>query len=279
VDLRAGHWRASLRPARGAAMASLSAGGRDILVPVPAEADPNRGFHGAFVMAPWTNRLDGGRIAVAGRDWRMPITRPAEDTALHGLFRDLPWRVEAAEEARCALACDLDHQPFRCAARMEVALSPAGLALMLSLRNAGDDATPLGLGWHPFFVRPRGTRLRLAAHTVFGRDARNLPVAPRPTAGIAGGDAVLDGLDTHVAGWDGQAAITWPDGATLHLAAEGDWAGNLQVFAPPGAGILCVEPVSHAPDAANRPAAAAHGPMHLVPPGGAIAGRLTLSLR
>jgi aldose 1-epimerase len=279
LTLRAGDWQARLLPAQGAAFAALRLAGRDLIVPIPEGAEPGAGFHGAFWMAPWTNRLDGGRIACGGVLHHMPVNRPAERTALHGFLRDLPWAVEQAAPDRAVLACRFDRPPFRGTARLAVALSPQGLALDVALTNGAAVATPMGIGWHPFFVRPPGTRLRIAAATVFGRDARNLPVAPRPTAGLAGGDAVLDGLDTHFAGWQGVAEIAPPDGVALTLRATGAWSANLQVFAPRGAGILCVEPVSHAPDAANRAASAVHGAMHVLASGVSLDASLTIHRR
>jgi aldose 1-epimerase len=267
LTLGAGGWEAVLLPDRGAAFLSLTHEGRDILLPLPPGSDPNSTWAGAFLMAPWTNRLDGGRIAVAGREWRMPLNRPHEGNALHGLVREARWAVEAASAGAATLACAVEHAPFRCAARLEVALSAAGLSLSLALENTGDVPTPMGMGWHPFFVRPPGTRLRLSARTIFGRDARNLAIGPRPTTGIDGADAVLEGLhDAHLAGWDGAAEIGFADGSTLLLRAEGAWRGNVHLFAPRGYGFLCVEPVSHAPDAANRASSAAHGAMHLLAP-------------
>jgi aldose 1-epimerase len=280
LHLAAAGWHATLLPDQGAAFARLAHDGRELLVPIPSGGDPNAGFHGSFLMAPWTNRLDGGRIVVGGREWRMPINRPAEGNALHGLFRTRPWQVEQSTDDHAVLTCALDHPPFRCAARMEVALSAAGLSLTVALTNTGEAPTPIGHGWHPFFVRPRGTRLRLVARTVFGRDARGLAVAPRPTSGLEGADEVLETLhDAHLAGWDGAAEITFPDGATLAMQAGGAWRGNVHVFAPRGAGILCVEPVSHAPDAANNPAAAAHGAMLLASPRESLIGSLLIHWR
>lgn len=278
ITLRAGTWEAALLPAQGAAFARLACAGRELLVPIPPGGDPNAGFHGAFLMAPWTNRLDGGRIEAGGRPWRMPVNRPLESTAIHGLLRERPWEVESLAADSATLRCSLDHPPFHAVARLRAALSANGLMLSAELVNAGAMPTPMGLGWHPFFPRPAGTRLRFAARTVFGRDARNLPIAPRPTAGIMGGDAVLEGLDTHFAGWDGAAEISWPDGAVLALHATGAWATNLQVYAPKRGNVVCVEPVSHAPDAPNRAAAAAHGAMHLLPPGAALGASLTIHM-
>ena len=68
---------------------------------------------------------------------------------------------------------------------------PAGISLALGLTNAGTLPFPFGCGWHPFFARPAGTRLRFAATTLFARDARCLPVAAQPSAGVDGDEAGL----------------------------------------------------------------------------------------
>jgi aldose 1-epimerase len=63
----------------------------------------------------------------------------------------------------------------------------------------------------------------------------------------------------------------------LRLQASGAWAGNLQVFAPAGSAILCVEPVSHVPDAPNRPDFAGHGSLTMLSPGDTLQARLVIS--
>ena len=276
LALAAGAWRAVLWPAQGATIAALTLAGRDLIVPIPAGGDPTFGFHGAFWMAPWTNRLEEGRLRVGDTVHAMPINRPAEGHALHGFLRELPWQVVQAAPDRAELACTFARAPFDGTAQLSVALTPAGLALGIRLTHGGAAPLPMGLGWHPFFTRPAGTRLRFAATTVFGRDARFIAAAPRPGRGLDGDEAVLDGLDTHFAGWDGAAEITRPDGIALALRAEGAWARNLQVFAPQGGGVLCVEPVSHAPAATTRADNAAHGAMRLLAPGETLAASLMI---
>jgi aldose 1-epimerase len=278
--LAGGGWTASLLPEAGGAVASLAFRGRDVLAPLPLGADPNTSFCGAFVMAPWANRLDRGLLPVAGIEHRVPVNRREDDTAIHGLARDRPWAVQQATPSRAVLAQELDGAalglPWRYAARLEVGLGEAGAAVALSLSNRAPLPFPFGLGWHPFFLRPPGTRLRFRAATLFARDARCLPVAEQPTAGVDGDEAAYEGLDTHFAGWDGAVEIRRPD-LRLRLAAGGAWAGNLQMFAPAGGNVLCVEPVSHVPDAPNRPAFAKHGPMAVLPPGGALSARLVIA--
>jgi len=276
IALESGGWTAALLPEQGAAFAALTRDGQDLIVPVPKGGDPNQGFHSGYWMGPWTNRLDAGRIVVDGVAHHMPINRPAENNALHGFFRDMPWQVESAHADRTVLVLAFDRAPFRGIARIEAGLSPGGLTLEFMLTNKADVATPMGFGWHPFFVRPPGTQLRFVAGTVFDRDARTLPITPHATTGLDGADGLLDGHDTHFAAWDGEATITRPDGPAFTLRATGAWSRNLHVFAPPGAGVLCVEPVTHAPDAANRALAAAHGAMHVLGPGETLSASLAL---
>jgi aldose 1-epimerase len=278
--LEGGGWTASLLPEAGAAVACLRFRERDVLAPLPLGADPNTSFCGAFVMAPWANRLDGGLLPVAGIEHRLPVNRREDGTAIHGLARDRPWTVRRISASRAVLSqvfdgCDLG-LPWRYAARLDLCLDAAGAVVALELCNRAELPFPFGFGWHPFFLRPPGTRLRFRAATLFARDARSLPVAEQPTNGLDGDEAAYEGLDTHFAGWDGVAAIQRPD-LRLVLDASGAWAANLQVFAPAGGAVLCVEPVSHVPDAPNRPAFAKHGPMAMLPSGGALSARLVMS--
>ena len=79
--------------------------GIDVLAPLPLGADPNASFAGAFLMAPWANRLDEGRLPVGGTTWHLPLNRPHDGTAIHGLVRDAAWTAaEAGRVARGAAA-------------------------------------------------------------------------------------------------------------------------------------------------------------------------------
>lgn len=271
LPLAAGDWSVTLAPEDGAGITAMRAGGRDILVPAPAGAALGGPF-GAFWMIPWANRLDAGRLG----PYRLPVNRAEDDTAIHGLSRDRPWRVETQAPDRALLVQQIDAAPYRYAARLAVILDAAGLALDLTVTNRGEAPMPFGAGWHPWFVRPAGTHLSFRATQRCTHDARCLPVSAEPSPGLDGGEEAFLGLDTHFAGWDGAARIAWP-GLTLHMRATGALATNLQVYAPRARTVLCVEPSSHLPDVANRPAMAALGPMRLLLPGESLTGRITLT--
>ncbi len=279
LELTGGDWRAQLLPEQGAAVAQLAWQGRDVLVPLPLGADPNASFGGAFVMLPWANRLDAGQLPVAGMVHHLPVNRPADNTAIHGLARDRAWQVEEQAADRCTLTQALDGAaeglPYRYRAQLSLALEPAGARLSLAVTNAAEQPFPFGLGWHPFFLRPVGTGLRFRASALFARDARTLPVAVQASDGLVGDEPAYEGLDTHFAGWDGSAEILRPD-LRLNLAASGAWSRNLHVFAPAGSSSLCLEPVSHVPDAPNRPDFAGYGPLTMLAPGSTLAASLLL---
>jgi aldose 1-epimerase len=270
LRLEAGAWSAWLAPEDGGGLTALRYAGRDILVPTPEGARLGGPF-GAFWMIPWANRLDEGRLG----SHRLPVNRPLERTAIHGLSRDRPWTVQAATADRVALAQAVDAAPYRYTATLSMQAAPSGFVLDLAVAHQGDAPMPFGAGWHPWFVRPAGTRLFFHATHRCTHDARGLPIAAAPDPGLEGGEEAFLGLDTHFAGWDGTVAIAWP-GLALRMTATGALATNLQVFAPRDQAVLCVEPSSHVTDAVNRPALAPLGPMRRLDPGGILTGRITL---
>ncbi|MBI0536724.1 aldose epimerase [Roseomonas sp. KE2513] len=274
IEIAGGEWRAGLLPTRGGALARLSHAREDVLVPLPEGADPNDSWAGAFVMLPWTNRLDEGRLPHPGGVAHFPCNRVAERTALHGLSREHAWEVESTGADRAVLVQRIDAAPYLYVARMELRLG-AAFHLALTVTNDGAEGMPFGSGWHPFFVRPAGTRIAFRASGMIERDIRNLPVGLAASDGLEGGEEAFAGLDTHYTGWDGTLRLDLGARA-FAMAGEGAWSRNLQVFAPRGAGVICAEPVSHVPDVANRPDFAPFGDMRHLPRGAAVTGSVSL---
>ena len=264
LRLRAGAWSAVLLPDQGAGFARLDCAGVPVLAPLPQGADPNATPAGAFWMMPWANRMAGG---VLGPGWRLPVNRPADDTAIHGLTRDHPFAVVSASPDRVRLVQEVDTAPYAYRVALSIRLRTEGLSVAAVITNRGAERAPVGLGWHPWFARRSGQRLSFTAGHRLRADARLLPVDAVPDPGLAAA-AVADliGTDAHFSGWAGKALLE--DAALrLELRAGGTWARNLQLYVPPHAAAICLEPVSHTPDAPNRPALAGHGALRLLAPG------------
>ena len=271
MKLHCGDWQALICPEQGAAFSSLQWRGRDVLVRA-REGARHPGAYGAFWMLPWANRLDAGRIA----GHAMPINRAAEATAIHGLARDLPWEVISANSDYALLQQRVNFAPFYYTAQLAVTLAAEGLLMEMTLRHESTAPAPYGMGWHPWFTRSAATSLQLNATQRAGHTVRGLPESLTPCTGIAADEAGLLGLDNFFAGWDGLARLTTLAG-TITLTATGDFALGLQVYAPAAQPVICVEPVSHMPDAPNRPALAAAAPMRVLAQGQALHGTICLS--
>ena len=271
MKLQHGDWQALICPEQGAAFSSLQWRDRDVLVPTP-EGARHPGAYGAFWMLPWANRLDGGRIA----GHTMPINRAAEGTAIHGLARDVPWEVISAAPDHVVLQQRLKVAPFDYTAQLAVTLDADGVVMDMTLRHEGAVSAPYGMGWHPWFIRSAATSLHLNATQRANHSERGLPESLTFCTGIAADEAGLIGLDNFFGGWDGVARLAAPAGA-ITLTATGDFGAGVQVYAPVEQPIICVEPVSHMPDATNRPALAAAAPMRVLAQGQSLHGTIRLS--
>jgi aldose 1-epimerase len=144
------------------------------------------------------------------------------------------------------------------------------------LRHEGAASAPYGMGWHPWFARSATTSLHLNATQRANHTVRGLPEGLTPCTGIAADEAGLIGLDNFFGDWDGVARLITPAGI-ITLTATGDFAAGVQVYAPPAQPVICVEPVSHMPDAPNRPALAAAAPMRLLALGQSLRGTIRLT--
>lgn len=163
----------------GASLRGLWSADRPILDGYPEDAmcTGSRGMP----LLPWPNRIEDGRYAFGGQEHQLPIDRPDERTALHGLTRWLPWRRVAHDSTRVVLGLELAPRPgypFSLGLSVEYALSRTGLSVAVSATNNGTSALPFGAGHHPYFA-PRGgleeARVRVRARRCFVQGDRGLP--------------------------------------------------------------------------------------------------------
>lgn len=268
LDLHASGYRLRLSPAHGATLLAASWQHPDgFAVPLLAPlADPSAGFSaGCFIMAPFANRIAGGRFSWEGGEHALPLNRPEAQVAIHGFARDRVWQVAAVSEPGPEAAVTLTNReasplhPWRYLAQMSARLSADGIALSLSLTSEADRPLPFGFGLHPYFPRSADTALRFTAAGTFASDAASFPMPPLlPPEGIGAGQQALvegfAGLDQFFAGWQpAQAEILQPASRTSIRLTGGGAFRHLHVFVPQERDVFCIEPVSHAPDILNRP--------------------------
>jgi aldose 1-epimerase len=286
-----GHgYRIAIDPDHGASILSLTwqnAAGQELDIlrqcddsaVVPGNPSPV----GCFPMAPFANRIDGGRFTYDGSDYALAVNQPSENVAIHGLSRFARFEMLAQTPTAVSLLHHFRSDVFNYDLSQHVAIDADGVAIELTLVNRG-DALPFGIGLHPYFTRELGARLRFAALERSQSDARHLPLrfvaaSTSPDFNAGAGLDDLQGLDANFSNWGPRHVALERPGAGLSIAVTGSGAfTNLHVYVGPDRDHVCIEPVSHVPDVHNRRDLARYGDVARLQPGEALTGTMRISV-
>ena len=294
VTLAAGQLEASLLPGLGLLGTSLRHRGEELLA-LPGGVEGYRDGHvtGLPLLAPWANRLPGWRYRAAGVEVDLDGLDLHTDPGglpIHGtLTAHRGWRLErlAADADRAVLEAGLDYRdwpellaafPFPHQLTVTFALQGASLAVTTTLTATGDRPVPVAFGWHPYLRLPGAPRaawrLLLPFRTHLELDDRGLPTgkaADEPAEAAPVGERTFD--DLYVLDADPAERRLGLEAAGRRLVVGyGDGYDHAQVFAPPGAEFVCLEPMT-APTAAL-----ATGATPLVAPGDSFSARFTIGV-
>jgi aldose 1-epimerase len=171
----------------GATLRTYSAGGLDVLDGFSVD-EPSSAGRGQ-VLAPWPNRLDGGRYEFDGRPGAAAIDEPELGNAIHGLVRWLPWLLASKTDDAVALECVLHPQPaypWRLELGLEYQVVGDGLEVVARATNASTEAAPFGIGFHPYLttgIPVDDVRLTIPVSRRLTTDDRALPVGEEEVAG------------------------------------------------------------------------------------------------
>jgi aldose 1-epimerase len=171
----------------GATLRTYSAGGLDVMDGFSVD-EPSSAGRGQ-VLAPWPNRLDGGRYEFDGRPGAAAIDEPELGNAIHGLVRWLPWLLASKTDDEVALECVLHPQPahpWRLELGLEYRLAADGLEVLAHATNASTEAAPFGIGFHPYLtmgIPVDDVRLTIPVSRRLTTDERALPVGEEDVVG------------------------------------------------------------------------------------------------
>jgi len=272
-EIEAGRYQATVTEL-GAGLRELCFRGQPVIAGYRADELPPAAA--GELMAPWPNRVDGGRYVFGGTGYQLALTEPARANAIHGLTRWRAWTV-VRQDADAVLLRSAPHgqegYPFCLEIEAEYRVDAAtGLQVTVTARNRGSHAAPYGTGSHPYLTVQTpsvdGCELTLPAESWLPMNDRGIPSGPpEPVEGTpydfrrarAIGDTVLDHALTGLSR-DGDSR------AWAYLAADGEagprvglWAGEgyrwLQVFTADPLGpdrrrkAVAIEPMTCPPNA------------------------------
>ncbi|MBX4928168.1 aldose 1-epimerase [Rhizobium binae] len=262
----------------GAAVTAATFRGKPFLLP----AGGPDGIFANFPMVPFGNRVGGNAMSFGGRDYA--FQRNCHDSLyLHGDGWISLWRLEESspEHVQLSFSKDADSiSPYAYLTRQEIRLAGNRLALTLSVENRGEAALPFGLGQHPFFVRTPETRLTIAADRFWNERHDHLPGEPGAVPDdfdfSSGKPLPRLWMNNAFEGWDGRAAIAWPE-LGFQAALEADAAlGRFMLYMRiDRTDFFCLEPMSHLPNGHHLPE---FGGLMPLARGEVLSGKVTIDL-
>ena len=247
---------------------------------------------------PWANRIDGLSYWVNGKKYAINtelgnVRVGPVPTPIHGLLVSAEqWKVIRAEagptEAVVTSRIELWREPammaqfpFANAVTTSYRLKEGILEVETVVENLSSEPLPVSLGFHPYFQvndAPRDEwKVRLPAREKFVLNERLIPTGekianpfadPQPLKGVALDD-VFGSLVRDADGW----ARFRLEGARESVTVEyGESYPVAVVYAPPGRGFVCFEPMSAPTNAFNAAHDGWFKDLPVVAPGGVWKG-------
>jgi len=216
---------------------------------------------GLPLLAPWANRLsgrvyraDGVRVDLDGLD----LYTDPNGLPIHGtMSADHPWEVRGVSTGGRVARL---HAGFEYAGgellaafpfphRLEAAIDLDGhsLSLTTTIRPTSDRAVPISFGYHPYLRLPGGRRpawrLVLPGRRHVELDKRGIPTG-RSTEEPAEAEPISTRTYDDLFELTGQRRLAIEHGGRRLSVLFGAGYPYAQVYAPPGAGFVCLEPMS-----------------------------------
>ena len=172
----------------GAALKRLTVGGTD-LITITVGHEPNP-YADGVVMAPWANRIDGGRWNLAGQELQLEITDPSMNNAIHGLVSKSVFEIVAQAESHVTLKTLLPPSagyPFNLEITVAYELTSDGINVKHDAKNLSDAAAPFVIGAHPYFqisgTPTEDLEIKSSVKTVDLVNERKIPISRQDISG------------------------------------------------------------------------------------------------
>ena len=249
---------------------------------------------GVPLLAPWANRLDQDGYYANGKKYRLNpdlanFRRDGNQKPIHGLLGFSPlWRViELHADHRGAWATsriefwkypDLMAQfPFAHTIEMTYRLVDGVLEVETSLLNQSTEPMPVGIGYHPYFQVHDAPRdewtVHVAAREKLTLSPQLIPTGERtpvqyPDPLTLKSVQLDDVFSNLIPGADGRPQFSVQGRKEKVTVTYGPKYTVAVVYAPPGKGFICFEPMSGITNAFNLAHAGIYKELQSIPPGG-----------
>jgi aldose 1-epimerase len=252
--ISSGALTAHIRPDIGASIEGLWLGGVPVLRSSAPGSLSNVRLSACYPLVPFSNRVAKAQLQWNGTTHPLVKNFADEEHSIHGVGWQRPWQV-LEQTSDFAMLC-LEHRadaawPFAFDASQTFRVKEGSLEMTLSITNQSAGDAPVGLGWHPYFVKRPGSHMQFAASGMWQMGNDKLPTARGASTGLDIDCASLE-IDNCFDGWAGSATLR---DAQLTTRLEAD-VQRLVVFTNAQKDFVAIEPVSHVNNAMNNMAQA-----------------------
>jgi aldose 1-epimerase len=277
VRIAKGRIEVELLPEIGGRLHRLTVDGKDLLrTPDDPSAHLREPFRwGAYVMAPWCNRIAAAPTPIDGQVVDV-LSNFSDGTAIHGQVYAAPWQLRA--DGTLEIRGGGDGWPWQYQVTMRIAIEEGSLAIDQTVTNLADTPMPAGIGLHPWFRRPLDVRVNAGdvIRSNLDADARVEPVSAAWDLRAIG--PMPDDLD---AAWHGTSdpavELRWPDlGVRAMLRSQSEADVWVVAASPSSLDAVAIEPQTHAPHGLHRLLGAGPGGLQLLAPGASL--RLAIAM-
>ena len=172
----------------GAALKRLIVGGTDLItITTGHELNP---YADGLVMAPWANRIDGGRWTLDGQELQLEINDPSMNNAIHGLVSQSMFEIANQTESIVTLSTLIQPTagyPFNVEISVTYEVTSDGIDVKHYAKNLSDKAAPFVVGAHPY-LQISGTpteelEIKSSVRTVDLVNERKIPIGKQDISG------------------------------------------------------------------------------------------------
>ena len=249
LTLRNGPLLCDLKPELGGSIAGLWLGSDPVLRSVSGAQMQSVRQSASYPLVPFSNRIGHGQLQWAGTSHPLIKNFEPEPHAIHGIGWERPWTVLEASDVLALLS--FEHKadaswPFDFDASQAFKLEAGALEMAISITNQSQVSAPVGLGWHPYFVKRADTQVDFSATGRWEMGSDKLPTHRIAHTGLRQATAALT-VDHCFDGWNG--VLTLHD--SILRVRVSSALSRLVVFTTPERDNIAVEPVSHVNNALN----------------------------
>ncbi len=250
LKLRSAELVCEIKPELGGCIAGLWLGDIPVLRSTPAADLHSVRQAASYPLVPFSNRVSQATLQWQGTDHPLVKNWAPDPHAIHGVGWERPWALLNADDTFALLS--YEHKadaawPFDFDSSQAFKLEAHALELSLSITNQSAVAAPVGLGWHPFFVKRPDSRVQFDATGRWEMGDDKLPTHRAPSTGLDTSCATLD-VDHCFDGWRGVVHLR---DSVLSMRVLSSLS-RLVVYSTPQSDSIAIEPVSHVNDAVNR---------------------------